>query len=111
MIRHKKISKKEFLKLCDSCVTGSCCQDGVDVDLDEAKKISQLKIRLKKPWFENLTKDKDASSGWAVDTVLRNNRCVFQKENYKCLIYKYRPKHCRDFTLERDVVAKYYHYL
>lgn len=111
MKRKNKITKREFLKLCDTCLSGLCCKDGVDVDLEEAKKISRLKLKLRKPWFENLFKDKDMPSGWAVSTAVRNNSCVFQKDNYKCIIYKNRPRHCRDFPLEQGVVAKYYHYL
>ncbi|MDD5356170.1 MAG: YkgJ family cysteine cluster protein [Candidatus Omnitrophica bacterium] len=111
MKRNKKITEKEFLKLCNSCISGSCCQDGVEVDLEEAKKISRLKIKLRKPWFENLSKDKDMPSGWAVSTTVRNNRCVFQKGNYKCLIYPHRPTYCRDFPLEHGKIAQYYHYL
>jgi len=107
----KEISKKEIFRICKTCITGSCCQDGVDVDLREAKKISKLKLNLKKPWFEGLSQDRDMPSGWAVSTAVRNSRCVFQKNNYECLIYKDRPKHCRDFPLENGQIAELYHYL
>lgn len=92
-------------------MTGSCCQDGVDVDLEEAKRISMLNLDLKKPWFEKLFQDSDMSSGWAVSTVVRDGRCVFQKSNYKCIIYEHRPTFCRDFPLEKGRIAEFYHYL
>ena len=46
---YKKITKREHLELCKSCIAGFCCQDGVDLDLEEAKRISKLKLNLKRP--------------------------------------------------------------
>ena len=83
----------------------------MDVDLDHAKKISGLKLKLKKPWFYNLFKDKDMVTGWAVSTVVRDGRCVFQKKNYLCMIYKNRPIHCKDFPIEEGRIHRYYNYL
>jgi len=112
MKNYRKIIEEELSQICTTCKTGSCCQDGVDVDLEEAKKISQLNnINLKKPWFENLFQDSDMPSGWAVSTIVRDGRCVFQKSNYKCMIYEHRPSFCREFPLEMGRVAEYYDYL
>ncbi|MFC1645743.1 YkgJ family cysteine cluster protein [Candidatus Omnitrophota bacterium] len=107
----KKITEEKLLGMCTSCVTGSCCQDGVDVDLEEAKKISKLDIKVKKPWFEGLFEDGDMPSGWGISTVVREGRCVFQKSNYRCMIYEYRPAFCRDFPMEKGQIAEFYGYL
>jgi len=96
---------------CKMCSVGSCCQDGVDVDLEEAKKIAQLQLPLEKPWFELLQKDECMSSGWSLSTTVRDNRCVFQKPDKKCMIYDHRPSYCREFPLEDGDIAEYYAYL
>ena len=93
---------------CESCRTGDCCQEGVDVDVEEAKHISQLKLSIKKPWFEDFFKDESSPSGWAVGTIVRNNRCIFQDKNKKCLIYDVRPRYCREFPHEGVTVAPFY---
>ncbi|MFH1622171.1 MAG: YkgJ family cysteine cluster protein [Candidatus Omnitrophota bacterium] len=111
MKKCRKITEEELFQICTTCVTGSCCQDGVDVDLEEAKKISQLNITLKKPWFNNLFRDADMPSGWAVSSVVRHGRCVFQKSNYKCMVYEHRPYFCREFPLEKGRIAELYGYL
>ena len=41
--KKSKVTKKGIFEVCKTCLTGSCCKDGVDVDLEEAKKISKLK--------------------------------------------------------------------
>ncbi len=106
-----KISKRRLTKVCKTCATGSCCKDGVDVDLEEAKKISQLDINLEKPWFDKPFEDSDMPSGWAVSTVTRDGRCVFQASDYRCRIYEHRPVFCRDFPLEMGQIAEHYDYL
>ena len=103
--------KRELLKSCKACKRGSCCQDGVELDLQEARRISKLKLRLKKPWFEDLLKDTNLPSGWKVSTVARDGRCVFQKKNFRCRIYRHRPNFCRDFPLENGGIAEFYDYL
>jgi Fe-S-cluster containining protein len=110
-MKRRKITTDELLDSCDTCASGSCCKEGVEVDLKEVKRISKLNIRLKKPWFDKLSKNSETPSGWSLSTILRNNTCIFQQKDYKCLIYKYRPAFCRDFPFENGRIAKYYHYL
>jgi len=93
---------------CKGCKGGDCCQDGVDVDLAEAKRISRLKLKIRKPWFEDLFKDEGSPSGWAVGTVVRNNRCVFQDTNKRCRVYSVRPRYCREFPYENGRPAPFY---
>ena len=107
----KKVIKKEIKKRCKVCRVGSCCQDGVEVDLKEAMKISGLKLPVKKPWFEGLQEDKDVPSGWTMSTVVRDNRCVFQMKNKRCRVYSVRPKYCKDFPFEQNTMAEFYNYL
>ena len=111
MKNSKKITEQELLSMCTTCVTGSCCKDGVEVDLEEAKRISKLNINLRKPWFVNLLEDSEMPSGWSVSTTVRHGRCVFQRKDYKCMIYEYRPTFCRDFPLEKGRIAEFYNYL
>ena len=111
MKNKKKITEQELLEKCTNCITGSCCKDGVEVDLEEAKKISKLNIKLKKPWFVNLQEDADMPSGWSLSTTVRHGRCVFQRKDYKCMIYEFRPTFCRDFPLEKGRLAEFYNYL
>ena len=111
MGKSKRITKKHILTLCTTCMTGMCCRDGVEVDLSEAKRIAKLKVNIKKPWFEGLFYDRVLPSKWGVGTVLRDDRCVFQAEDHRCLIYKHRPQYCRDFPLEFGSIADWYHYL
>ena len=106
-----KITKKHIDAICKTCITGSCCRDGVEVDLEEAKKISKLKLRLKKPWFNLLQPDRDMPSGWSLSTVVRDGSCVFHKKDYKCRIYEMRPFYCRAFPVEEGEVSKFFHYL
>jgi len=107
----KEQIKKELAKRCCECRIGSCCKDGVEVDLINAMRISKLKLPLKRPWFEGLFENKDIPTGWALSTVVRDNRCIFQRKDKKCRIYTYRPKYCREFPFENDDIAQYYHYL
>lgn len=93
---------------CKVCITGDCCAEGVDIDLEEAKKISQLNLDIEKPWFEDLFPNSDVPSGWAVSSVVRFNRCVFQDENKRCLIYEFRPRYCREFPYEKGKKAPFY---
>ncbi len=111
MANGEKITEEKLLQMCTTCATGSCCQDGVEVDLDEAKKISKLKVNVKKPWFEGLFEDSDMPSGWGISTVKRDGRCLFQRKNYLCMIYEHRPAFCREFPIENGRIAEFYNYL
>ncbi len=100
--------KKRILSLCKSCRSGSCCCDGVSADLKKAMEISLVDLDIKKPWFENIHRDDDFSSGWAVATVVRNGRCVFQRKDNLCSIYPIRPRYCREFPYEDGELAQMY---
>lgn len=103
----KRQHKKTIIdQICKNCITGSCCKDGADVDIEQAKKISRLKIAIKKPWFEGLHEDKHLPSGWAVGTIARNGRCVFQDKNKRCRIYEHRPRYCREFPYEQGRINR-----
>jgi len=102
--------KKKLLKICKSCQKGSCCFGGVDVDLVEALSISLLDLDIKKPWFEYLHRDKDLPSGWAVETALRDDTCVFQRKDGRCVIYNIRPRYCSDYPFENGGLARNYEY-
>ena len=104
-------TRKELFALCKTCAKGMCCREGVDVDLEEAKVIAQLKLDIKKPWFEGFFYDTDLPSKWGVSTVVRDGTCVFQDKNSRCRIYKYRPHYCREFPIELGSLADLYEYL
>ena len=93
---------------CSDCKSGKCCRDGVDVDLEEAKRISRLRLKIRKPWFEDLFRDDNSPSGWVVGTAIRDNRCVFQDKNKRCLVYRLRPRYCREFPYEGGRPAPFY---
>ena len=103
--------EKALYGVCKECKGGSCCSDGVDVGLMEASRISTLKLNIKKPWFRNLHKDKDFPSGWAVETIVRNGSCLFQKKDKKCTIYNDRPRYCAEFPFEDGKVSQAYKFL
>lgn len=111
MKQHTHITKKKTYELCKTCSTGSCCRDGVDVDLNEAKRITKLKVNIEKPWFKGFFHDPDLPSKWGVGMTIRDGRCVFQTKKYRCRIYKNRPKYCRDFPFEFGNIAEFFHYL
>ncbi len=102
--------RKELLEICKSCRKGSCCFGGVDVDLVKALKISMLDLDIEKPWFEYLHRDKNLPSGWAVETVVRDDACVFQRKDRRCVIYKIRPRYCVDYPFENGGLARNYKY-
>jgi len=49
----------------------SCCQEGVSIDLEEAKKILSLGLSGE---FFHLAKDKDFPSGYGAPLILKINR-------------------------------------
>ena len=103
--------KKRLLEICKSCKDGLCCCDGVSLDFTEALKISLLNLDIKKPWFTRFHRDKDLPSGWAVETTTRDGRCVFQKKDRRCSVYKIRGIYCADFPFEHGKLAPTYEYL
>ena len=106
-----KDKKEIYGKICKVCTSPTCCRDGVEVDLEEAKRISRLKVKIRKPWFQYLHRAPDLPSGWGLETIVRNGRCVFQHRNGKCRIYRYRPYYCREFPYEGNEFSEEAEYL
>ncbi len=79
----------------------SCCRYGAWVDLEQAKKISSLKL---KGDFYHLEKDKDFPSGYKVGTSYEDNPCTFLTPGGLCAIHKVnydlKPVHCKEFPYE-----------
>lgn len=99
------------LKLCKTCVRGSCCRHGVSVCLFEVatiiKKNKHLKIR--KPWFKYIGVDhEDTKSGFDFETKIVNGRCIFQGKDKRCLIYATRPSTCREFPYYKGKISHDY---
>ncbi|MFP4112000.1 MAG: YkgJ family cysteine cluster protein [Candidatus Woesearchaeota archaeon] len=60
------------------------------------KKAKALKLELKlKPKRLSYNPEKDNFN--VLDYTLVHDRCPFQKEDNSCMIYKFRPIHCREF--------------
>lgn len=96
---------------CQKCDQGTCCQDGVEVDLLEVARILEEPLHIPKPWFRYMGRDKSFPSGYKFSTVLREKRCVFQDALRRCRIYAIRPRFCEEFPLEGGKKAPYYHEL
>ncbi|MFA5038584.1 MAG: YkgJ family cysteine cluster protein [Candidatus Omnitrophota bacterium] len=107
----KTQKKKPDLSLCRRCDLGSCCRDGVEVDLFEASQILKRAPAVPRPWFKFLRSDKRSPSGFVFSTVLRHRRCVFQNDAKRCIVYDIRPRYCREFPFEDGRPAPYYHAL
>jgi Fe-S-cluster containining protein len=84
----------------------ACCDFGVWVDLDEAKKILALGL---KGDFYHLEIDKDSPSGYRVGTSYEDNACSFLTPEGLCSIhsvdYDLKPLHCKDFPYEDGKLA------
>lgn len=92
---------------CSKCTRQhSCCDFGVWVDLEEAKKILNLGL---KGDFYHLEKDKDSPSGYRVGTSVEDNRCSFLTSDGLCSIHKVdynlKPIHCKEFPYEAGKLA------
>jgi Fe-S-cluster containining protein len=96
---------------CRLCSFGACCAEGVEADLFEVARILQQPLDIPKPWFDYLGRDKRAPSGYKFSTIVRKGRCVFQNDEFRCLIYPVRPRYCVEFPLEDGKKAPYYHHL
>ncbi|MFH0856081.1 MAG: hypothetical protein V1869_06230 [Candidatus Omnitrophota bacterium] len=88
---------------CQNCSQQhACCNFGVWVDLDEAKKI--LSLGLKGGDFYHLEKDDDYPSGYRVGTGVEDERCSFLTSKGLCAIHKVdynlKPAHCKEFPYE-----------
>ncbi len=111
-VRHKRKKKSiPDTTVCTECYEGTCCREGVEVDLLEVARILELPLHIPKPWFEFLGRDKSFTSGFKFGTVLKEERCVFQDRSMRCSIYEIRPRFCVEFPLEAGKKAPYYHSL
>ena len=89
---------------CSKCPwPASCCQGGVSIDLEEAKKI--LPLRLSGEFF-HLERDRDFPSGYRIDTSFGENPCTFLTKDGLCSIhklnYKFKPTPCKEFPYDED---------
>ena len=100
-IDHKKHGIHD-LELCKVCYTGDCCRWGTNLDLFEVARILEKKktLKLPKPWFDYVRRDKTFPSGFMFTTLVRDRKCVFQDGKMRCLIYDVRPRYCSEFPLE-----------
>lgn len=86
--------------LCRVCIDGTCCREGVEADLFEVARILRMPLDIPKPWFDYLGRDRRFPSGFKFSTRLASRRCIFQKDDMRCLVYAQRPRFCREFPLE-----------
>ncbi|MFC1804411.1 hypothetical protein ACFLZ3_01110 [Candidatus Omnitrophota bacterium] len=86
----------------------SCCDFGVWVDLEEAKKILSLGL---KGDFCHLEEDKSFPSGYKVATSPEDDRCSFLTPEGLCAIHKVdynlKPAHCREFPYENGRLSPF----
>ncbi|MFH1093667.1 MAG: YkgJ family cysteine cluster protein [Candidatus Omnitrophota bacterium] len=86
----------------------ACCDFGVWVDLEEAKKILSLGL---KGDFYHLEEDKSFPSGYKVGTSYEDNRCSFLTPEGLCAIHKVdynlKPAHCREFPYENKKLSPF----
>jgi Fe-S-cluster containining protein len=84
----------------------SCCDFGVWVDLEEAKKILSLGL---KGDFYHLEEDNGFPSGYKVGTSYEDNHCSFLTPEGLCAIHKVdynlKPTHCREFPYENGKLS------
>lgn len=100
---------EKLLERCNSCKSGSCCQEGVEITEAEIKKIEELGSVVAKPWFKVMCPEDNPDPGYLYKTIVREGRCVFQGADKKCRVYAIRPKNCAEFPLEEGKLAQYYH--
>jgi len=86
----------------------SCCDFGVWVDLEVAKKILSLGL---KGDFYHLEEDKGFPSGYKVGTSYEDNHCSFLTPEGLCAIhevdYNLKPAHCREFPYENGKLSPF----
>lgn len=99
---------RELLENCSLCKLGFCCEEGVELSKEEARKIIVSSPQVKKPWFRLVDPENDPVPGYNYETIIRDGRCIFQADDKKCRIYNVRPKNCAEFPLEDGKVAQYY---
>jgi hypothetical protein len=83
-----------------------CCQEGVWVDLEEARNISSLRLS---GGFYHLRKDKKFPSGYKVSTSYEDGPCSFLTADGLCSIHKVdynlKPTYCKEFPYEDGKIA------
>ncbi|MBU1905983.1 MAG: YkgJ family cysteine cluster protein [Candidatus Omnitrophica bacterium] len=89
-----------------------CCQEGVEVDLGEARKIESLGLSGK---FYHKRKAKKYPSGYKVSTNFKEEPCSFLTTDGLCSIhkidYELKPAYCKEFPYENgklSPIAKYF---
>ncbi|MFQ5680676.1 MAG: YkgJ family cysteine cluster protein [Candidatus Omnitrophota bacterium] len=102
--------KEELYARCRRCDTGICCREGVELTESEMKRVLRLRPApdIRRPWFKPIDRRENPDSDCDYETLLRDNRCVFQAKNNRCLVYRVRPRYCREFPLEGNGLAPYY---
>lgn len=87
---------------CQKCVHKgfSCCRYGTWVDLEEAKKITELDLFGS---FEDIEVDTEYPSGFKIATKIENGACSFLDKDGLCSIhkvnYELKPHYCKEFPL------------
>lgn len=99
---------KKLLRRCQGCESGSCCQEGAELNKEEIRKILKFNPPIKKPWFRLADPEYEPEPDYPYETRLKNGRCIFQDKDKRCLIYEVRPKKCAEFPLENGKLAEYY---
>ncbi|MFC1631163.1 YkgJ family cysteine cluster protein [Candidatus Omnitrophota bacterium] len=105
---------RKMLKLdCQICPKKSaCCQEGVWVDLAEAKKIASLGLGRQ---FYQLEQDPEFPSGYKLSTSLNDQPCSFLCPSGLCRIHKIdyslKPSYCKEFPYEDGKLSAEAEYL
>ena len=107
--------ERKILKLdCQICPKkSSCCQEGVWVDLAEAKKIAKLGLDGQ---FYHLEQDREFASGYKLSTSLDDGPCSFLcPRSGLCRIHKIdyslKPSYCKEFPYEDGKLSAEAEYL
>ncbi len=107
------MGKKEKIKCHECKKPHECCQFGVWLDLGEAKKILDLKI--KGGDFFHLEKDDDYPSGYRTSTSVEDEKCTFLTRDGLCKIHKIsydlKPTHCKEFPYEGGRLSSFAKYI
>lgn len=93
---------------CTACLDKShCCQTGVWVDLEEAKRILSLGLDGE---FHHFIQDSEYPSGYKVTTCYKDNPCSFLTKEGLCSVHKvnydYKPTYCKEFPYEDGKLAE-----
>lgn len=94
---------------CTECPTmHHCCKLGACVDLEEAKKILELKLKGE---FFHLEKDSSFPSGYSIGTSYDDGPCTFLADDGLCSIHKVdydlKPHYCREFPYEDGKLSEF----